>query len=239
MRLSDKEIVDILSSKGLTCSNLEEYQNMDTILHLTCKEGHRIDASLRAVRNANFRCTVCDGNQSIGDKVGGLTPPEKTGYRVIALDNATENAGLSIFDNGKLVFYHLFHFEGETITRMLKNRKLFEEVIIPQWKPDMVVVEDIQYQNGNVMTFKALAMLLGSTLVTLRAHNIKHSMVLSKVWRAHFMIGGKTRIEQKKGAITKVKEMYGIEVCDDVAEAILLGKYSVDMLKKETVKKLF
>lgn len=45
----------------------------------------------------------------------------------------------------------------------------------------MVVVEDIQYQNGNVMTFKALAMLLGSTLVTLRAHNIKHSMVLSKV----------------------------------------------------------
>lgn len=53
------------------------------------------------------------------------------------------------------------------------------------------------------------------------------------------MIGGKTRIEQKKGAITKVKEMYGIEVCDDVAEAILLGKYSVDMLKKETVKKLF
>ena len=53
------------------------------------------------------------------------------------------------------------------------------------------------------------------------------------------MINGKTRIEQKKQAIEKVKTMYGIDVNDDVAEAILLGKYSVDCLRKETIKTLF
>lgn len=53
------------------------------------------------------------------------------------------------------------------------------------------------------------------------------------------MINGKTRVQQKVQAIEKVKEMYGIDVNDDVAEAILLGKYAVDCIKKEKIKKLF
>ena len=53
------------------------------------------------------------------------------------------------------------------------------------------------------------------------------------------MINGKTRVQQKVQAIEKVKKMYGIDVNDDVAEAILLGKYAVDCLNKNEVKKLF
>lgn len=53
------------------------------------------------------------------------------------------------------------------------------------------------------------------------------------------MINGKTRIQQKMQAIKKVKEMYNLDVNDDVAEAILLGKYAADCLKKEQTKKLF
>lgn len=44
----------------------------------------------------------------------------------------------------------------------------------------MIVFEDIQYQN-NILTFKTLAMLLGSSLVATRAANIKYETVLSKV----------------------------------------------------------
>lgn len=53
------------------------------------------------------------------------------------------------------------------------------------------------------------------------------------------MMKGKTRITQKQQAIALVKEMYGVDVNDDVAEAILLGKYSVDCLSRDQVKKLF
>ena len=54
------------------------------------------------------------------------------------------------------------------------------------------------------------------------------------------MIPGKTRAEQKAGAIQKVKEMYGVKLSDDIAEAILMGKYAADVLiRQELRKKLF
>ena len=236
--LSKKEITDLLESKGFTTTNIEIYKNLDTVLNLVCKNGHHIEASIKTVRNANFKCPICDGQSSIADKVSNATLPIKQGFRIVAIDNATENMGISVFDDGKLVFYHLYKFEGETIARLLKNRKLLEEVIAEQWKPDLVVLEDIQYQN-NIMTFKTLAMLLGNSLVSMRKYNIRTETVLSKVWRAHFLIKGKTRIEEKKCAIDKIKEMYNIVVNDDVAEAILLGKYAVDCIRKNEIKKLF
>ena len=73
----------------------------------------------------------------------------------------------------------------------------------------------------------------------MRAHNIRTETVLSKVWRSHFIINGKTRLQEKAQAIEKVKAMYNIDVNDDVAEAILLGKYAVDAVRKVAVKKLF
>jgi len=44
------------------------------------------------------------------------------------------------------------------------------------------------------------------------------------------------RIAEKAQAIDKVMDMYGVKVVDDIAEAILLGKYSADAAK---VTKLF
>lgn len=132
MRLSEQEIKDILDSKGLTCSNINEYKNMDTILHIQCKQGHNIDASIRTIRNVNFKCPICDGNKSVSEKVNGIAPPNKTGYRIISVDNATENMGMAVFDNGKLVFYHLFHFEGDLVTRLLKNRNVIQDIFIKE-----------------------------------------------------------------------------------------------------------
>lgn len=238
MRLTDQEIKDILASKGFTCSNIEDYVNLDTVLHLQCEHGHNIDASIRTVRNANFKCGICDGQNSISNHITVVNIAAKDGYRIVAIDNATEKVGISVFDSGKLVYWHLYQYSGETIERMVKNREFLENTIINSWQPDMIVFEDIQYQN-NILTFKTLAMLLGSSLVATRAANIKYETVLSKVWRSHFMINGKTRIQQKVQAIKKVKEMYNLDVNDDVAEAILLGKYAADCLKKEQVKKLF
>lgn len=132
MALSQLEITNILESKRFTCSNINEYKNLDTVLHLTCNNGHHIDASLRTVRNANFRCPYCAGNDSISDKLSGIEPPQKNGFRIIALDNATENAGVSIFDDGRLVFYHLLHFEGDTIGRIMQNKNVIKDIIIKQ-----------------------------------------------------------------------------------------------------------
>lgn len=239
MRLSEKDIQDILASKGLTCSNLQEYKNLDTILQCKCKNGHSIEASMRTIRNDHFRCLLCEGKESLSKNISVISLGPKQGKRIVAIDNATEKVGISVFDNGKLVFWHLYKYSGETVDRMAQNRRFLEEVVIKQWEPDLIVLEDIQYQNNNILTFKTLAMLLGSSLVAARLANIKTETVFSKVWRSHFMIGGKTRIQQKQAAIDKVWTMYGIKVTDDVAEAILMGKYAADTYFANRPSKLF
>lgn len=237
MKLQEQEIVKILSSKGLICENLNEYKNLDTILKLKCKKNHCIEASIKTIRNALFKCPFCVGEESVNINNNADVVPEKNGFRIIAIDNATENVGVSIYDNKKLTYYHLYHIEGDTISRISKNRKMILQ-FITEWKPDFVVLEDIQYQN-NIQTYKVLAMLLGNALVLLKDNNIKYETVYSKVWRSHFLITGKTRIEQKKQAIKQVKDMYNIDVNDDIAEAVLLGKYAADCLNKEPLKILF
>ena len=237
-KLSKQEIEGILESKKLVCLNIEAYQNLDSLLALQCINGHKIDATMRTIRNSHFKCPECEGRLSTSIELSNINIPVKAGFRIVAIDNATENVGVSVFDNEKLVFYHLYKYEGSTISRMVKNRQFLEQVIIEQWQPDLIVVEDIQYQN-NILTFKTLAMLLGSSLVSCASKQIKTETVMSKVWRAHFMLNGKGRIEEKKQAIDKVKLMYGIDVNDDVAEAILLGKYAVDNLRIKATKQLF
>lgn len=238
MRLKNEEIISILAQKGLKCLNLDDYKNMDTVLQLECNNGHKIEASLKTVRNTHFQCLVCEGQNSSSAKLNLVAPPEKAGYRIVALDNATEKAGVSIFDDGKLVYYTLIQLHGETIQRLAQNRKILEEVIIQQWKPDLIVFEDIQYQN-NIYTFKVLAMLLGSSVVAAQLAGIKYETVLSKVWREHYCVTGRTRVQQKAQSIQKVKEMYGINVGDDEAEAILLGKYAVDKRNEIKPQRLF
>ena len=237
-KLNEQEIQGILASKGLTCSNIECYKNLESLLSCQCKNGHTIETSMRIIRNAHFKCPECEGKISTSTLLSDYQVAPKQGYRIVAIDNATANVGISIFDDNQLIYYHLYHYEGDTIVRMVNNRRFIEEVVIAQWKPDLIVLEDIQYQN-NISTFKTLAMLLGSSIVSCAAKSIKTEMVLSKVWRSHFMINGAGRIAEKKQAIDKVKVMYGLDVTDDVAEAILLGKYAVDKLNVKKVKQLF
>ena len=96
------------------------------------------------------------------------------------------------------------------------------------------MLEDIQLQK-NVQIFKTLSMLRGSTMVAIRECGIGCEVVPSTTWRAHFMIKG-DRIAEKAQAIDKVMSMYGVKVVDDIADAILLGKYAADASK---ITKLF
>lgn len=47
------------------------------------------------------------------------------------------------------------------------------------------------------------------------------------------MIAGRERFEQKKNVIRKVNQLFGINVTDDVADAILIGKYAYNKYAKQ------
>ena len=189
------------------------------------------------MRSPYFRCAQCHGGEYKFH--GAAKPPEKKDntYRVIGLDNATEKMGVSVFDNGELVFHTLLQFEGLLEERLLSIYDVLTQVVLSQWKPNYVIFEDIQFQQ-NHKVYKVLGMLFGIVTLALKKKNIDHTHVLVKVWREYYQFASGRGIA-KHQAIQKVKKMYGIDVNDDVAEAILIGRFAVDKLAEKFVKKGF
>lgn len=112
--------------------------------------------------------------------------------------------------------------------------------MINAWKPDLVILEDIQLQKTNqggdaVLTYKKLAQLLGTLENYLYETKISYKIVPSATWRALSDIKGKNRTEKKRSAQLKVKEQYDISVTQDEADAILIGVWGAHQHKKNDI----
>ena len=236
-RLSPQDLLQIAEEKNLVILNITEYKNLQSDIEFRCCECNKTFVSnFETIRNKNFTCPCCE-TQEVKYT---YKPPKKSGYRVIGCDQATQHFGISVFDDGKLVYYDCIEFKGELDYRYSKIYD-FMDAVLKAWNPDYVVIEDIQLQQsgaiGGYNAFKVLGGLLGVMKAVLRKNNVKYTEVLNKVWQAKFMISGKDRSTQKKNVINKVKSMFGIEVSDDVADAILIGKYGC--AEKVSSSKLF
>lgn len=238
-KLSKADIIEIAKNKGLIIINPDDYINLESSnLIFECKNGHTFIGDLKSVRdNKSFYCPLCDKQE-----VSYVSePPVKSGFRVIGFDQATQNFGISVYDDGKLVYYDVAKFGGETEERLVSIAN-FVDAVCKEWCPDFVMFEDIQLQqnqHGGYNTFKVLAELLGIVKMVLTKNKVKHECVLNKVWQAYFNIGGRDRISQKLMVVARVEELFGIRVIDDIADAILIGKYGHTLLNKVPNKKLF
>lgn len=132
-----------------------------------------------------------------------------------------------------MVFYSLYTFSGDTVSRLVKIKKFIKDIVIDAWKPDCIIMEDIQQQHGAVLTYKILAMLLGVIEVTCAENEIPYEVVSPNVWRKYAGTCGKTRREEKLLSVAIVKDKYGVNVTDDIAEAILIGQYGSKTHKRE------
>lgn len=234
-KLTHQQIADEVFAQGYELVDDSKYTSLNSNIIIRCPQGHLIETSLANFRRPSFTCPVCDKDVKF---VNPTVVPKKTGFRVIAFDQATENFGLSIFDDNQLVFYSLYTFSGDVISRLTKIKKFIAEIVLPLWQPDYVVMEDIQYQYGAVLTYKILAMLLGVIEVACNEANVKYEVVSPNVWRKYAGTAGKSRREEKMLSVALVKEKYGVKVSDDVAEAILIGRYGA-MNHKPEIKMAF
>ena len=234
-KLTHQQIADEVFAQGYELVDDSKYTSLNSNIIIRCPQGHLIETSLANFRRPSFTCPVCDKDVKF---VNPTVVPKKTGFRVIAFDQATENFGLSIFDDNQLVFYSLYTFSGDVVSRLTKIKKFITEIVLLLWQPDYVVMEDIQYQYGAVLTYKILAMLLGVIEVACNEVNVKYEVVSPNVWRKYAGTAGKSRREEKMLSVALVKEKYGVKVSDDVAEAILIGRYGA-MNHKPEIKMAF
>lgn len=108
--------------------------------------------------------------------------------------------------------------------------------MIEKWKPDLVIIEDIQlqtYKKNNeqtgeaVITFKKLAHLQGVLKNYFFEKDIDYRVVPPATWRTHSEVKGNHRTDQKRNAQLKIKKLYDVTVSQDEADAILIGRWGV------------
>lgn len=150
-----------------------------------------------------------------------------TGYITISLDQATNKSGYSIFVDGKLQQYGFFQTQSKDSTYRLHEVSLFLIYLINTFKPNKVIIEDVQIQRLNIKSGITLSKLLGILENTLIINKIPYEVVLAKTWKSSCNIKGRKREQQKENTRNFIKEKFEVIVPEDVADAIAINYHNV------------
>ena len=146
----------------------------------------------------------------------------------LALDQASNCTGWSVWEDRELKDYGKIAMEGEFPNRVIDVREFmlckYNELSCNGEKKVEVILENIQLQR-NVDTFKKLAQLLGVLECALVENHIDYHVVYASEWKSHCGVAGKARAEQKRNAQKFVLTNYGHKVTQDEADAICIGKF--------------
>lgn len=212
------------------------YQNLKTPLNMKCPNGHFVNDTYEHWRKYK-RCEVCFANAKVGVIKEEVTKKKDGVYRTLALDASTNVTGYSVYDEDVLISHGLFKTKAEkNTTARINEFKHWLLNMCKTWKVDFIGVENIQLQkfgaNANVELYRALANLQGVICDTLYELNIPFELCYPSEWRATCNIVGHNRAQQKINAQQKVKTWYNIQVTEDEADAIAIGKHFVTLRKQ-------
>ena len=214
----------------------KEYVNLDSELVFLCNEGHEVYSTWRKIRNRKD-CPICKKNNYIVKAIK-IKPKDINKKRILALDQASHVTGWAIYDENILVQSGVFEVED-------KQDEIERDTDIKNWlinminnyNPDIVGIEDIQLQNINgnlgVKTYKVLAHLQGILMQTLFELKVEYRLCPPGTWRSACGVKGTSKTDMKKSMQLLVKKWYDVTVTNDEADAIGIGKYLSDIIKKE------
>lgn len=146
----------------------------------------------------------------------------------IGLDQSSRKTGYALLSGkGELILYGVFNITGNTAIE--RSNKLIKEFLHTFWdylsEEIIVGLEDIKGEPVNYKTTITLAKVLGAIEYFFFTKEIKYQVIAPGTWRKTCGIKGRKREEQKRNAITKVKEKYGVDAKEDAAEAICIAEH--------------
>lgn len=150
---------------------------------------------------------------------------------VLVLDQATKCTGYSVWVDGKLRDYGALEVADKELTAIERIREMRNKCveITRKYSPSMLCIEGVQFQN-NQAVYSQLSQLQGAIMTIAFDEDIALYIIPPVVWKGHCEIKGKKRTEQKANTIKMVKQMYGLEVSEDIADAIGIGRYATETL---------
>ena len=156
---------------------------------------------------------------------------------VAGIDASTTATGVSIMRDGELVCYKLITIDSKKVKDAYKRiKEMFVKIIkiLDQYDVDKIYMEKAICKGGNVDVTIKLAYLSGGISLYCVQRDIEFYNPLPSEWRK--LVGipngrGVKRDAQKEMAIKVVKDEYGINVNDDIAESILIARSAFDLPK--------
>lgn len=128
-RLTHEQINQEVFERGYELIDDSKYTSLNSPIVVKCPHGHLVQTCLNDFRRVSFTCPICDKDIKF---INPEAVPQKKGYRIIAFDQATEKFGLSIFEDGKLIFYSLYTFSGSMVNRLVKIKKFIQDIVIKE-----------------------------------------------------------------------------------------------------------
>lgn len=150
--------------------------------------------------------------------------------KILAIDASSKSTGIAIFQDNQLMYYECISIQiDDTYARIIKMRDRILE-IYNKYQPTDIVMQEILPQDvrHNQLVFKTLIYLQSAIILGLYQNfHVKNvQLVVASHWRSLCGIRtgrGIKRDTLKKASINLIKKKYGIEVNDDVSDAICIG----------------
>lgn len=146
--------------------------------------------------------------------------------KLIAFDQSTTASGWCVMEMGTARIIEsgvvIPNKNDETIDRITYTIKRCLNLVRTN-EVAFVFIEGVQVQR-NPRVYEVLAKLAGSLEIMLYESGYLVNVVKASEWRKRVGIKNRKRAEVKKEAIELVKELYGLDVSEDEAEAVLFAR---------------
>lgn len=148
--------------------------------------------------------------------------------KTLALDASSKSTGWAIFDGQKLEKYGCITATSSDLYKRIEKMGTELTTILNENKIDKVIIEDVVPDDvrNNGTVFRALMHLQGHLCMVLDKAGLKAEFIIAAHWRK--LCGIKTgagikRESLKPKDIEFVKNQFGLNVNDDIADAICIG----------------
>lgn len=153
---------------------------------------------------------------------------------VAGIDGSTNKTGIAIMEDGILKFHTFIDLSADK-DAMSRIRNMLLKIceILDKHNVDAVYMEKSVFKT-NVDVVQKLANLAGGVMLYCAQNDIEFNHPLPTEWRAKIGIEQSKKIKReilKEEAILAVKNEYAVDVNDDVAESILIGRSAFDLPK--------
>lgn len=156
---------------------------------------------------------------------------------IAGIDGSTAKTGISIFKDAKYITHALIdlHKIRDVNQRLPEMMEQICDYLL-EYPVDKIIIEKSVMKGQNADTLQKLSMISGAVMYYAKIHDIEFENPLPSQWRAVIGMEQSKKVKReilKLEAIKAVKQEYGLDVTDDEAEAILIGRSGFDLPKIE------